>query len=165
MAAIVSAGGLYVGSGREAVTSVIDRSGWSWGEVAGTAISVGVGLTAAAALAWIALFEPTDPTLRETQHAVDVGELPGGARPEVWVPRLSRMLRELRRDSVLITVACGAVAAAVGAAAVDNDHDPAVGALAGALGLLAVAPLLWTSRRTRAVRRLLGTLDAGQPGR
>jgi hypothetical protein len=158
---VVLAGGCYVASGAQAADSLLLRAPWDWSLIVGLAGGWALGMLG------VATFIKLGGQRRnqDVTGAVDAGELPADARPEEWLPRLTRHVRELRQLRTAVVVLLGSTAVLVGVAAVaTNDNSWAVWTLAVLLGAFIAVPFLWLWRRIRNARRLLDALGAEGAG-
>ena len=149
--------GLYAAAGAQATRSLSSGDPWDWGDtlyrwVLYTVLgAVVVGFTRSG------VFGSPDQRARraELRAALRTGELPAGADPDAWRPRLVAEEREFRRARWAVLALTQLVAVLVAAAAVvRNDNAPGVWALAVVLSVFVVVPLRWCTGRLRRLREL-----------
>jgi hypothetical protein len=159
---VVLAGGCYVASGAQAADSLIHHAPWDWSLMVGLAGGWALGMLGVALFIRLGGGQRRDQGVR---GAVDAGELPADARPDDWLPRLTRYVREVRQLRTAVVVLLGLIAVLAGVAAVvTNDNNWAVWTLAVLLATFIAVPFLWLSRRIRRAGRLLDALGAAGSG-
>lgn len=156
-AVVASAASCYAAAGAQAVESLTSQEPWDWVAMLVNWALYGVMAAVIALLVRAGSFVPAD--VREGRAlvatAVRTGELPAGARSDVWLPLLAQEEREARRARRVTFLLSQVIAALVAVAALVADGSvPGVWALAGALAVFAVLPIGWLGRRARRAEGL-----------
>lgn len=149
--------GLYAASGAQATSSLASGDPWDWAETLFRWALYAVLGGAVLGFTHSGVFGSPEQRARraELRAALRTGELPAGADPDAWRPRLTAEAREFRQAGWAVLVLSQVVAVLVAAAAVvPNDSAPRVWALAVALSLFVVVPLRWCTGRLRRIRAL-----------
>jgi drug/metabolite transporter (DMT)-like permease len=168
--------GVVIGSSQQAVRGLVAQERWNWAETAAYVVVWAVLGPPAIWAAWTAADRsvrqqsgatPVGPSRRRfVAPAMRSGSLPADAEPELWRRVLTAEVRQWNGSQWLAAVYAAVVAVLIGlAAAIANDNNWGVWALALIVAAVGLVAFRWSRRQLRIARRLQAELPADRSAR